>query len=415
MGFEMMDDEFLREKESIRKKMLEFSKGINEGKSVSELIEQANSDETGVSELSASDKIIKERIKKGVKNPFNEEKIYLKEDLINVKLEEKKSLKTKLLEKFKRNKTPKNAGEKPQKAKNSAQIQGVKNEKIKTAQSVNLREQNEDLKAKNLANLNQKSSQQTSQKSLRQELLKQKKPLSDIEKRMQKSLINREKILETSALKSEPKPETKPPRSKIKFRDSYLSPEFSSNMQDLKNENSASNGTKRRFDETNSKLLLTKDNKKTSEFKAENKLKNKAEFQTKTQGNDFNSKSKIQNKSPEIQQNSPNLLDLAIDFDLKKDSQNSLQVKSVLLEGHSHATKEEKNLGLNQLLFAALCLLFVLLVFVPKIYITSNIYYLSRDIASLRTQEGVLSEENKELSKRLENMRFKNQILDYLE
>ena len=404
MGFEMMDDEFLREKESIRKKMLEFSKGINEGKSVSELIEQANSDEAGVSELSASDKIIKERIKKGVKNPFNEEKIYLKEDLINVKLEEKKSLKAKLLEKFKRNKTPKNAGEKLQKAKNSAQIQGVKNEKGKTAQSVNLREQNEDLKAKNLANLNQKSSQQTSQKSLRQELLKQEKPLSDIEKRMQKSLINREKILETSALKSEPKPETKPPRSKIKFRDSYLSPEFSSDMQDLKNENSASNDTKRRFDETNSKLLLTKDNK----TKAENKLKNKAEFQIKTQEKDLNSK-------PKIQQSSPNLLDLAIDFDLKKDSQNSLQVKSVLLEGHSHATKEEKNLGLNQLLFAALCLLFVLLVFVPKIYITSNIYYLSRDIASLRTQEGVLSEENKELSKRLENMRFKNQILDYLE
>ena len=411
MGFEMMDDEFLREKESIRKKMLEFSKGINEGKSVSELIEQANSDETGVSELSASDKIIKERIKKGVKNPFNEEKIYLKEDLINVKLEEKKSLKTKLLEKFKRNKTPKNAGETPKKAKNSAQIQGVKNEKNKTAQSVNLREQDENLKAKNLANLNQKSSQQTSQKSLRQELLEQKKPLSDIEKRMQKSLINREKILETSALKSESKQETKPPRSKIKFRDSYLSPEFSSNMQDLKNENSASNGTKRRFDETNSKLLLAKNNK----TKAENKLKNKAEFQTKTQEKDLNSKPKIQNKSPEIQQSSPNLLDLAIDFDLKKDSQNSLQVKSVLLEGHSHATKEEKNLGLNQLLFAALCLLFVLLVFVPKIYITSNIYYLSRDIASLRTQEGVLSEENKELSKRLENMRFKNQILDYLE
>lgn len=411
MGFEMMDDEFLREKESIRKKMLEFSKGINEGKSVSELIEQANSDEAGVSELSPSDKIIKERIKKGVKNPFNEEKNYLKEDLINVKLEEKKSLKTKLLEKFKRNKTPKNAGKTPKKAKNSAQIQGVKNEKGKTAQSVNLREQDEDLKAKNLANLNQKSSQQTSQKSLRQELLEQKKPLSDIEKRMQKSLINREKILETSALKSESKPETKPPRSKIKFRDSYLSPEFSSNMQDLKNENSASNGTKRRFDETNSNFSFAKDNK----TKAENKLKNKAEFQTKTQEKDLNSKSKIQGKSPEIQQSSPNLLDLAIDFDLKKDSQNSLQVKSVLLEGHSHATKEEKNLGLNQLLFAALCLLFVLLVFVPKIYITSNIYYLSRDIASLRTQEGVLSEENKELSKRLENMRFKNQILDYLE
>ncbi len=86
-----------------------------------------------------------------------------------------------------------------------------------------------------------------------------------------------------------------------------------------------------------------------------------------------------------------------------------------MLEGHKDATKDEKNLGKNQLLFAALCIAFAVLVFVPKIYITSNIYYLSRDIASLRTQESVLSEENKELNKKLENMRFQNQILDYLE
>ena len=292
----MLDDEFLREKENIRKRMLEFSKGINEGKSVSELIEQANSDETGVSEPSTSDKIIKERIKKGIKNPFEEEKIYLKEDLINVKLEEKKSLTTKLLEKFKRNKTP-------QKAKNSAQIQSAKNEKDKTAQSVNLREQNEDLVAKNLANLNQKSSLQTSQKSLRQELLKQEKPLSDIEKRMRKSLINREKILETSTLKSEPKPDLKPTRSKIKFRDTYLSPEFSSNEQGLNNENSALNGTKKHFNET-------KDSKKTSEFKVEHKLKNKAEIHIKLKENsakaEFSTKSspKETNSTSKLMQNS---------------------------------------------------------------------------------------------------------------
>lgn len=95
--------------------------------------------------------------------------------------------------------------------------------------------------------------------------------------------------------------------------------------------------------------------------------------------------------------------------------EDNVKVKNVLLQGHSKATQDEKNLGKNQLLFAALCIIFAVVVFVPKIYITSNIYYLSRDIASLRTQESVLSEENKELSKKLENMRFQNQILDYLE
>lgn len=98
-----------------------------------------------------------------------------------------------------------------------------------------------------------------------------------------------------------------------------------------------------------------------------------------------------------------------------KESEDNIKAKNVLLQGHSKATQDEKNLGKNQLLFAALCLFFAIVVFVPKVYITSNIYYLSRDIAILRTQESVLSEENKELNKKLENMRFQNQVLDYLE
>lgn len=98
-----------------------------------------------------------------------------------------------------------------------------------------------------------------------------------------------------------------------------------------------------------------------------------------------------------------------------KESEDNIKAKNVLLQGHSKATQDEKNLGKNQLLFAALCLFFAVVVFVPKVYITSNIYYLSRDIAILRTQESVLSEENKELNKKLENMRFQNQVLDYLE
>ncbi|ELZ6621999.1 hypothetical protein UXX22_001708, partial [Campylobacter coli] len=51
----------------------------------------------------------------------------------------------------------------------------------------------------------------------------------------------------------------------------------------------------------------------------------------------------------------------------------------------------------------------------PQIYIRNQIYYLSREIATLRVEESVLDEENKDLKRRLEIMRFQNQILDYLE
>lgn len=91
------------------------------------------------------------------------------------------------------------------------------------------------------------------------------------------------------------------------------------------------------------------------------------------------------------------------------------KVKNVLLEGFSNATKEDKNLNFNHLLFAVLFVSFALVLFVPQIYIRNQIYYLSREIATLRVEESVLDEENKDLKRRLEIMRFQNQILDYLE
>ena len=86
-----------------------------------------------------------------------------------------------------------------------------------------------------------------------------------------------------------------------------------------------------------------------------------------------------------------------------------------MLEGFSAATKEDKNLNPNHLLFAILLVSFALFLFAPQIYIRNQIYYLSREIASLRAEESVLNEESKELKRKLENMRFQNQILDYLE
>ncbi|EAH8343981.1 TPA: hypothetical protein RZJ77_001117 [Campylobacter coli] len=96
-------------------------------------------------------------------------------------------------------------------------------------------------------------------------------------------------------------------------------------------------------------------------------------------------------------------------------NEDAQKVKNVLLEGFSNATKEDKNLNFNHLLFAVLFVSFTLALFAPQIYIRNQIYYLSREIGTLRVEESMLNEENKDLKRRLEIMRFQNQILDYLE
>lgn len=102
---------------------------------------------------------------------------------------------------------------------------------------------------------------------------------------------------------------------------------------------------------------------------------------------------------------------------IQNKKQDSSQEKELLLEGHTQAIQEEKkkNLSLFHFALAYGIILFALIVFVPQIFIRNEIYYLSREISTLRAQEAVLNEENKELSRNLENMRFRNQILDYLE
>ena len=60
--------------------------------------------------------------------------------------------------------------------------------------------------------------------------------------------------------------------------------------------------------------------------------------------------------------------------------------------------------------------LFILagILFLPKIYFANNIYYTSKDINKLYAHYISLQEENKFLSQQLEDMKFKNQIIDSL-
>ncbi|MFA7090492.1 MAG: hypothetical protein WC149_01425 [Arcobacteraceae bacterium] len=59
-------------------------------------------------------------------------------------------------------------------------------------------------------------------------------------------------------------------------------------------------------------------------------------------------------------------------------------------------------------------MLLILTLYLPKIYLRNNIYYVSRDINKLHDNYISLKEENRFLAQQLEDMKFKNQIMDSL-
>lgn len=321
----MLEDDFLKEKQNIREKMLKYSRAINQGKPL---------DDEFKDEFS-SDDILRRRVKKKKNKAYFEEfdevqdtkesNIYLKEDLINVKLEEKQSLALKILS---------NLSKKKEKRKNKKN-ESEKNEKLEK-------------KTRKLFNFSFKKDKKEQQKILE-------KPRSkEISKETKKEFKKIEPTInEKNIAKTKPKEEN--------TKEHQIQKPKISDLQ---------------------KKVEVKD----LELKA----------QTKPKPNPSNTNIKKQENAA----------------DLNEDNEIT---KNVLLEGFSDATKEDKNLNLNHLLFSVLMVSFSLFLFIPQIYIRNQIYYLSREIATLRAEENVLDEESKDLKRKLENMRFQNQILDYLE
>jgi len=68
----------------------------------------------------------------------------------------------------------------------------------------------------------------------------------------------------------------------------------------------------------------------------------------------------------------------------------------------------------NSLILVFTILGIALLLNVPKIFLRNNIYYVSKDINKLYAHYISLQEENRFLQQQLEDMKFKNQIMDSL-
>ncbi|KGI56473.1 hypothetical protein DMB91_01880 [Campylobacter sp. MIT 97-5078] len=352
----MLDDDFLKERQNIREKMLRYSRAVKEGR-VRAKVEQMPQD----------DDILKRRLNKNKKQSFDffdqdflepktKGSIYLKEDLINVKLEEKKKFGFAFLAKFKQKKN-KNIKQTSENKRTNSEKQNIqkqsKKEKNKLLQGIIFFG---DKKAKT-------SIQQTTIKQIHTHQINtlqapnKKEKLTNLNLQTQKNLSQ------------------SPNSNHIK----------SPNLQQTK---------------------LPNDEKNQTNLQAQvDSLK-----QTKASSQILNS------KQTHINTNDQSLEQVKSTYAFSPlEQENSSHTKNTLLEGFKEATQEEKNLNFNQLLFAFLLIFFTCVVFIPQIYIRNNIYYLSREIGTLRNQESVLNEENKELKRGLENMRFQNQILDYLE
>lgn len=88
--------------------------------------------------------------------------------------------------------------------------------------------------------------------------------------------------------------------------------------------------------------------------------------------------------------------------------------KRELIEEVDEVIIPKKNLNFSYYLQTLLILTFVAVAIFPKIYITQQIYFKSRDISKLQHEYDTLKEENKIISASVESIKFKNQILDTL-
>lgn len=86
--------------------------------------------------------------------------------------------------------------------------------------------------------------------------------------------------------------------------------------------------------------------------------------------------------------------------------------KNELLEQYDEEQRIERNLDFRFLVLVYMVMFVAFLLILPKIYIKNQIYYMSRDINKLYGEYSILKEENRVLKQNLENIRFKNQILD---
>lgn len=92
-----------------------------------------------------------------------------------------------------------------------------------------------------------------------------------------------------------------------------------------------------------------------------------------------------------------------------------LQEKEELLENFENTVSADMNISFRYFGYVLAIFFAVLVLVTPKIFIQNNIYYESKKFNQYYAQYLSLKEENIALRQQLEDMKFKNQILDYMD
>lgn len=86
--------------------------------------------------------------------------------------------------------------------------------------------------------------------------------------------------------------------------------------------------------------------------------------------------------------------------------------KDLLLDEVGKVLAPLKKLDVGYLFYTIIILVFTLIILFPKIYITQQIYFKSREISKLKAEYDTLKEENKVIGASVEEIKYKNQVID---
>jgi cell division protein FtsL len=93
----------------------------------------------------------------------------------------------------------------------------------------------------------------------------------------------------------------------------------------------------------------------------------------------------------------------------------SVREKDLLLEAYDEEQARVKNISLKNLLYVYITIFVVLALILPKIYISNQIYYTSKEITQLYHTYTALKEEHAHLQRELELIRYQLEVLDDIE
>jgi len=89
-----------------------------------------------------------------------------------------------------------------------------------------------------------------------------------------------------------------------------------------------------------------------------------------------------------------------------------MKEKIELLEEIKYVINKKKDLDVRYLFTVLFSIILAGTLIFPKIYIQQQIYFISRDITKLKSEYDILKEENKFISRSVETIKFKNQIIN---